>query len=60
MITYYYEFVYDVGGCGHFQQKSDEDALEFVKDWINKGWLMCLYKESETDNGLPFIMLWEK
>ena len=49
MTTYYFE---RLRGCGRFSAKSDEEAKEQMpKDCI------LLYKESETTDGLPFIVV---
>lgn len=53
MTDYYYE---TTKRNGYFQAESDEAALERVKDIAN---LLILYKESDTINGTPFIVLKE-
>lgn len=53
MTTYYYECV---SSHGEFLATSDDEAKRHVANWST---LECLYKESDTRDGLPFIILKE-
>lgn len=53
MTIYYWEGNGPTSGI--FQAANDDEALQK----ISKQKLLCLYKESNTPDGTPFIMVWE-
>lgn len=54
MKTYYWEGPVDSPDCGRFGAKNDAEALaKMPKDSI------CLYRESNTKDGLPFVFLYD-
>ena len=56
MITYYWEGLgLNPSNHGQFEADSDEEALKLRN--LDLTW--CLYKESNTPDGTPFIMLYE-
>jgi hypothetical protein len=55
-MTYYYET--DMSH-GHSQFSNDEHAKNTLLYLFNKR-LMVIYKESNTQNGLPFIIVYER
>jgi len=57
MHTYYFELDVGVGGPYKFQAESDTEAVEHLKGRKN---LLILYRESDTEDGTPFVTLWEK
>jgi len=57
MRTYYFELDNTIGGPYRFQVESDTEAVERVKGKKN---LLILYRESDTEDGTPFVTLWEK
>jgi hypothetical protein len=54
MTQYYWEKDDD---CGSFWASNDAIAIQMATDMHG---LLILYKESETENGFPFITLWEQ
>ena len=59
MTTYYYETDSRVswGGHGSFQAENDQLALDVFP---SKEKLLVLYKEADTPDGTPFIIIWER
>lgn len=55
LTTYYWEA--DGLASGRFQALNDAHALRLASERKD---LLCLYKESDTADGLPFIILYEK
>ena len=55
MIQYYYDYKEPPERFGSFSAKSDKDA----KGKMPKG-ADILYKESDTPDGTPFIIIWER
>jgi len=53
-IAYFYECK---NSHGYFKETTDKRALKRVEHWID---LLCLYKENNTPNGRPFIILKEQ
>jgi len=53
--TYYYELE---KGHGRFSAETDAEALSYLKRIQNIDDVLILYRESNTDNGLPFISLY--
>lgn len=56
---YYYEL--EDTSCGPFEYRSSGDAktINFLKETY-KDVLLCVYTESDTPDGTPFIMLYDK
>ncbi|MEK6832786.1 MAG: hypothetical protein AABY32_01970 [Nanoarchaeota archaeon] len=50
---YYWESESD---HGNVYASSDEEAINITKENAN---LVIIYKESKTDDGLPFITVWK-
>lgn len=55
MTWYYWEE--DGPASGKFQASNDAEALQRVSKRSN---LLCLYKESDTPDGTPFVMVFER
>lgn len=53
-MLYYYETEFSDGHC---RFKDDQTAIEYLTSLPS---LVCIYKESDTEDGIPFIMVWEK
>jgi hypothetical protein len=58
MEIYYWESDFRYG---EFKAESDQKAIEKAfKKMYGGDQLLVVYKESETDDGTPFIVVWEK
>ena len=55
--TYYFE----LNGFGHGERNfaNDQEAKAYLLEKQQYD-LVCIYKESDSPDGLPFIMVWEK
>jgi hypothetical protein len=61
MRRYYYELVNPgPGEVGSVDTTKEPDEIaEYLEQW-HKGNLLCVYHESDTEDGTPFIMDYEK
>jgi hypothetical protein len=57
-MIYYYELPWEENpDFGQFHADSDEEALEHLNRSYPQAW--CLYRESDTPDGNPFVMLYD-
>lgn len=57
MTEYYFETDNSSGKCKSSQP--DEHIIKKMKETFGTA-LMCVYKESDSKDGMPFIMLYER
>lgn len=53
-MIYYWESELD---NGQIVSENDEEAIKQLR---HKSDLLCIYKESDTKDGTPFLLIWEK